>query len=89
MVEAGHEVASHGWRWINYQDFTPRAEERDHMRKAVAGLSADGQPPVGWYTGRSACNTRRLVVEHGGFLYDSDSYNDDLPYWVQVDGRRT
>jgi len=81
MVESGWEVASHGWRWIDYQS-VPEAEEREHVRLAVAAIEkATGTKPVGWYTGRISPNTRRLVVEHGGFLYDSDSYADDLPYW--------
>ncbi|HKU94305.1 MAG TPA: allantoinase PuuE [Vineibacter sp.] len=84
MVQAGHEVASHGWRWINYKDMA-EAEERDHLQRAVRAIEqACGRPPVGWYTGRLSTNTLRLVVEHGGFLYSSDSYADDLPYWVRV-----
>ena len=87
FVAAGHEVASHGYRWINYQD-VPEAEERHHMRRAVDIIGElTGQAPLGWYTGRTSPNTRRLVVEHGGFLYDADAYDDDLPYWVTVDGK--
>ena len=87
MLEAGHEIASHGWRWIDYQH-VPEEVERDHIRRAVEALTRlAGAPPVGWYTGRLSPNTRRLVVEHGGFLYDADAYNDDLPYWVTEDGR--
>ncbi|MEZ5666657.1 MAG: allantoinase PuuE [Alphaproteobacteria bacterium] len=86
MVADGHEICSHGWRWINYQ-YVPEAVERDHIRRAVEALDrAAGGPPLGWYTGRTSPNTRRLVVEHGGFLYDADDYNDDLPHWVAVDG---
>jgi allantoinase len=86
IVEAGHEVVSHGWRWIDYQSFDPAAE-REHMRLAIESLTrATGSRPLGWYTGRLSPNTRRLVVEEGGFLYDSDAYNDDLPYWVRVAG---
>ncbi len=86
MVEAGWEVASHGYRWIDYLEM-PEEEEREHIRKAVETIErVCGQRPVGWYTGRISQNTRRLVVEHGGFLYDSDSYADELPYWVEVDG---
>lgn len=86
MHESGHEVASHGWRWIDYQHM-PIAEERKHMKLAIDAIEkACGQRPVGWYTGRLSGNTRKLVVEEGGFLYDSDSYADDLPYWVHVDG---
>lgn len=90
LVAGGHEVASHGWRWIHYQE-VPEAVEREHLRLAVEAITQlTGQPPVGWYTGRDSPNTRRLVVDHGGFEYDSDSYADDLPYWMQVersDGR--
>jgi len=87
MVAAGHEIASHGWRWISYQ-FVDEATERDHIRRAVNTITRlTGQAPLGWYTGRDSPNTRRLIVEHGGFLYDADSYADDLPYWVEVEGR--
>jgi putative urate catabolism protein len=85
IVDAGHEVAGHGLRWISYQDVEPDVE-RAHLAEAVR-IIADltGAPPVGWYTGRDSPRTRALVVEHGGFTYDSDSYADDLPYWVAVD----
>lgn len=87
MVEAGWEVASHGYRWIDYQD-VPEHIEREHIVRSVSAIEAAcGVRPVGWYTGRVGENTRRLVVEHGGFLYDSDSYADELPYWTEVDGR--
>jgi putative urate catabolism protein len=86
MVDAGWEVASHGWRWIDYGDF-PETEERAHMQRAIAAIErACGARPVGWYTGRISENTRRLVVEEGGFLYDSDDYSDELPYWVDAAG---
>ena len=86
MVEAGWEVASHGWRWIDYAGM-PEDEEREHMRRAIDAIERlCGARPVGWYTGRTSENTRRLVVEEGGFLYDSDSYADELPYWVEVAG---
>jgi putative urate catabolism protein len=86
MVDAGWEVASHGWRWIDYGDFS-EAEERAHMQRAIAAIErACGARPVGWYTGRISENTRRLVVEEGGFLYDSDDYSDELPYWVDAAG---
>ena len=84
MVQAGWEVASHGWRWIDYIEMS-EDEERQHMRRAIEAIeNVTGQRPVGWYTGRISDNTRRLVVEEGGFLYDSDSYADELPYWLDV-----
>ncbi|AWN15063.1 allantoinase PuuE [Salinisphaera sp. LB1] len=86
MVEAGFEIASHGWRWIDYQ-YVDEDTERDHIVRAVEAIERmTGQRPRGWYTGRCGPNTRRLVAEHGGFLYDADSYADDLPYWELVDG---
>jgi allantoinase len=86
MVEGGHEVASHGWRWIDYQNM-PIAEERKHFKLAIAAIKkTTGAAPVGWYTGRMSSNTRRLAVEHG-MLYDGDAYNDDLPYWTKVAGK--
>jgi putative urate catabolism protein len=87
MVEAGWEIACHGWRWISYQ-LVDEATERSHMQRTVATIERlTGAAPRGWYTGRDSPNTRRLVVEHGGFLYDADSYADDLPYWVDVAGK--
>lgn len=87
MVEAGWEIACHGWRWISYQ-LVDEATEREHMQRAVATIERlTGARPLGWYTGRDSPHTRRLVVEHGGFLYDADSYADDLPYWVEVAGK--
>ena len=86
MVDAGWEVASHGWRWIDYGELDVD-EERAHMRRAIDAIErVCGVRPVGWYTGRGTETTRRLVVEAGGFLYDSDSYADELPYWTKVDG---
>ena len=83
MIEADWEIASHGYRWIDYKYFGEDIE-REHLEKAIAiHASITGSRPLGWYTGRNSPNTRRLVVEEGGFLYDSDSYADDLPYWVQ------
>lgn len=82
--ELGHEIACHGLRWISYQSVDV-ATERAHMAEAIATLrEVFGAAPLGWYTGRDSPNTRRLVVEHGGLLYDSDSYADDLPYWTRV-----
>jgi peptidoglycan/xylan/chitin deacetylase (PgdA/CDA1 family) len=82
MREADWEIASHGLRWIDYKDFT-EADERRHLDEAIRLHSeVTGSRPVGWYLGRGTSNTRRLVMEEGGFLYDSDSYADDLPYWV-------
>jgi len=82
--ELGHEIACHGLRWISYQQ-VPESTERAHMAEAMAMLhDICGAAPLGWYTGRDSPQTRRLVVEHGGLLYDSDSYADDLPYWTEV-----
>jgi allantoinase len=79
-----HEIASHGWRWIHYQN-VDEAVEREHLERAVAIQRAlTGAAPLGWYTGRDSPNTRRLVVEHGGFEYDSDYYGDELPFWTRV-----
>lgn len=85
FVELGHEIASHGWRWIHYQDMD-EATERAHLERAIAlHTRLTGSAPLGWYTGRDSPNTRRLVVEHGGFAYDADYYGDDLPFWTQVE----
>lgn len=85
LVELRHEVACHSWRWIHYQDMSER-EERKHIRigTEIIRRLTGGQWPVGWYTGRDSPNTRRLVVEQGGFEYDSDYYGDELPFWVDV-----
>lgn len=82
--ELGHEIACHGLRWQSYQR-VDRETEQAHLAEAV-GIHREltGAAPSGWYTGRDSPHTRELVVEHGGFLYDSDSYADDLPYWVRV-----
>jgi peptidoglycan/xylan/chitin deacetylase (PgdA/CDA1 family) len=86
MVDAGWEVASHGWRWIDYAGFS-EADEQAHMLQAIETITRlCGTRPVGWYTGRISESTRRLVVEEGGFLYDSDDYSDELPYWTEVGG---
>ncbi|WP_027859677.1 allantoinase PuuE [Marinobacterium jannaschii] len=82
MVEAGHEICSHGYRWIDYQ-YMDESEERDHLEQAIEIIrKVTGERPLGWYTGRNSPNTRKLVMQEGGFLYDSDAYDDDLPYWV-------
>ena len=81
IKDANYEVASHGWRWIDYQN-VKKSEERKHMKLAIKKIKEIfGERPLGWYTGRCSPNTRDLVFEDGGFLYDSDSYSDDLPYW--------
>ena len=81
----GHEIACHGLKWIHYQNMEIDTE-REHMREAVQIFrELTGEHPLGWYTGRDSPNTRSLVVEHGGFLYDSDNYGDDLPFWIQVE----
>jgi allantoinase len=88
IAQSGFEVACHGERWIDYQ-FVPEEVERSHMLRNIETITRlIGRRPVGWYTGRPSPNTRRLVVELGGFLYDSDAYNDDLPYWTEVSGQR-
>lgn len=82
--ELGHEIACHGLRWISYQQ-VDEATERAHLAEAVETVrEITGSAPLGWYTGRDSPNTRRLLVEHGGFVYDADSYADDLPYWTRV-----
>jgi putative urate catabolism protein len=87
FVNAGHEICSHGYRWINYQD-VPEEVEREHMHRAIDVIKElTGERPLGWYTGRTSPNTRRLVAEEGGFLYDSDAYDDDLPYWIREANR--
>ena len=85
IANAGHEVLCHGWRWINQYHLT-EAEEREHIRKAVQSLTETvGRRPLGWYCRYSpSLLTRKLLIEEGGFLYDSNSYADELPYWVQV-----
>jgi allantoinase len=82
--ELGHEIACHGWRWIHYQA-VDEATEREHMARGMQAIERlTGDRPLGWYTGRDSPNTRRLVADFGGFEYDSDSYADELPYWLQV-----
>jgi len=81
LKSSNYEVASHGWRWIDYQNIK-KSEEKKHMKMTInTHTKIFGERPLGWYTGRCSPNTRDLVFEDGGFLYDSDSYSDDLPYW--------
>lgn len=83
--ELGHEIACHGLKWISYQN-VDEASERAHMQEAVQIIRAlTGEAPQGWYTGRDSPATRKLVVEHGGFVYDADHYGDDLPFWQKVE----
>ena len=84
FVELGHEIACHGWRWISYQNLD-EATEREHMRLGLDAIEKlTGNRPLGWYTGRDSPQTRRLVADEGGLLYDSDYYGDDLPFWMKV-----
>ena len=81
LVEHNYDICAHGLRWIDYQ-FIDEKTEREHIKDCIALLTEClGSRPLGWYTGRNSPNTRRLVMEEGGFLYDSDTYDDDLPYW--------
>ena len=87
LFASGHEICSHGYRWIDYQDVS-ESTEREHMRRAIRVIEeAIGERPLGWYTGRTSPNTRALVVEEGGFLYDSDDYSDELPFWDRRHGK--
>lgn len=87
MLQSGWEIACHGYRWIDYQHL-PEAVERDHIARAIEIHGRlTGERPVGWYLGRTSPNTARLVAEEGGFVYDSDSYADDLPYYDRSHGR--
>ncbi len=80
------DLAGHGWRWIDYADM-PEDEERADIARTVETIERlAGKRPLGWYTGRPSLNTRRLLIEHGGFLYDCDDHNDDLPFWVRHGG---
>jgi allantoinase len=84
VLRDGHEIASHGWRWISYQQIDEYIEREDLARAVESITRLTGKPPEGWYSGRDSPNTRRLLVEHGGFTYCADGYADDLPYWVPV-----
>jgi len=87
VLKAGHEICSHGLRWIDYRN-VPEDVEREHLNKAIEIVKdLTGERPLGWYTGRTSLNTRRLVAEEGGFLYDADDYSDDLPFWSEVAGK--
>ncbi len=88
IKEAGYDVCSHGWRWVKHF-LLSEAEEREHIRKAVESIKRmTGERPYGWYSRYApSVNTRRLLVEEGGFLYDSETYNDELPYWTTVTGK--
>ena len=82
LVDQNYDICAHGFRWIDYQ-YVDEKTEREHIKDCISVLTEClGKRPVGWYTGRNSPNTRRLVMEEGGFLYDSDTYDDDLPYWV-------
>ena len=88
IKKSNYEVASHGWRWIDYQNFT-KSKEREHMKLAIKSIKRIfGKRPLGWYTGRCSPNTLDLVMEEGGFSYCSDSYSDDIPYWVKKGNRK-
>ncbi len=87
MLNAGWEIASHGWRWIDHQHM-PEETEREHLRLAIESHArATGERPLGWYLGRCSPNTHRLVAEEGGFVYNADTYADDLPYWDRSHGK--
>jgi len=86
-MAAGSDLVAHGWRWIDYS-LVGEQEEREHIGRCVELIARlTGKRPLGWYTGRPSLNTRRLVVEEGGFLYDGDAYADDLPFWTMVGGK--
>jgi len=87
LLADGHEICSHGYRWIDYQ-YVDEATERGHMRLAIDAIKRiTGERPLGWYTGRTSPNTRRLTAEEGGFLYTADDYSDDLPFWDHSYGK--
>src|SRR5260370_2286296 len=87
LRRGGHEIVSHGWRWLDYHEMEDD-EERQHIKLAVAGIEElTGAPPVGWFSGRPSVNTRRLFVEQGGFLYDRHYLGYELPFWVKSGDR--
>jgi len=82
LVDHNYDICAHGFRWIDYQ-FVEEEVEREHIKDCISILTEFlGKRPEGWYTGRNSPNTRKLIIEEGGFLYDSDAYDDDLPYWA-------
>ena len=83
IKKANYEVASHGWRWIDYQNVSKAKEKKDMKLAIISIKKIFGNRPLGWYTGRCSPNTLDLVLENGGFLYCSDTYSDDLPYWIK------
>ena len=88
IKKANYEVASHGWRWIDYQN-VPEKKEKNDMKLAIKSIKKNfGAHPAGWYTGRCSTNTLDLVIDNGNFLYCSDTYSDDLPYWVKKDNKK-
>ena len=88
IKNSNYEIASHGWRWIDYQNVS-KSVEKKHMQKAIGSIKKIfGNRPVGWYTGRCSPNTLDLVIDDGGFLYCSDTYSDDLPYWEIKSGKK-
>ena len=88
IKKANYEVASHGWRWIDYQN-VPEKKEKNDMKLAIKSIKKNfGAHPAGWYTGRCSANTLDLVIDNGNFLYCSDTYSDDLPYWVKKDNKK-
>lgn len=88
LAQSGHEVAGHGYRWIDYREL-PASVEREHILKTIQIIKkTTGKRPVGWYTGRASLHSHRLIAEEGGFLYSSDAYDDDLPHWVPMGDRR-
>ena len=88
IKKANYEIASHGWRWIDYQNISRKKEKKD-MKLAINSIrKIFGNRPLGWYTGRCSPNTLDLVIEEGGFLYCSDTYSDDLPYWIKKGNKK-